>query len=76
MPKICELSLLKRVEIQVLHKQGISQVKISKIVKCSRRAVQFTLKRLEETKAYANRPKTGRKRITTDREDRKLGLQS
>lgn len=32
----------------------------------------MTIKRFEETNSHSNRKRTGRKRITTNREDRKL----
>uniref|UniRef100_A0A2A4K090 Transposase Tc1-like domain-containing protein n=1 Tax=Heliothis virescens TaxID=7102 RepID=A0A2A4K090_HELVI len=72
MPKRNELSLEKRVQIQLLHEQGKSQVDISKTVKCSRRSVQYAIQRFSATGSHQNRPRTGRKRITTDRQDRQL----
>lgn len=76
MPKKNELTLEQRVQIQVLHEQGKSQVQISKTVKCSRRAVQLAIERFVATGSHLSRPKSGRKRITTDREDRKLVRES
>lgn len=76
MPKKPELSLEKRVEIQLLHEQGKSQVEISRTVKCSRRAVQLAIERFAATGTHGDRPRTGRKRITSDREDRKLVRES
>lgn len=76
MPKISEISLENRVKIQVLHEQGKSQKEIAKIVKCSRCAVQSALKRFAETGTHANKPKSGRKRVTTSRLDRKLVRES
>lgn len=76
MPKTSELSLENRVKIQLLHEQGKSQVEISRTVKCSRRAVQLTLERFAATGTHSDRPRTGRKRVTTDREDRKLVRES
>lgn len=72
MPKRNELSLDQRVQIQLLHEQGKSQVEISKTVKCSRRSVQYAIERFAATGSHRNRHRTGRKRITTDREDRRL----
>ncbi|KAL1506201.1 hypothetical protein ABEB36_005603 [Hypothenemus hampei] len=72
MPKVADLSLEKRVRIQILHEFRKSQVYISKFVKCSRCAVQTALKRFRETGSQISRPKTGRNRITTARQDRIL----
>lgn len=76
MPKKNELSLEQRVQIQLLHEQGKSQVEISKTVKCSRQSVQYAIERFAATGSHSNRHRTGRKRITTDREDRKLMRES
>lgn len=72
MPKKRELTLQQRLKIQLLKEEGKSQVQISKIVKCSRRVVQYTLQRIKNTGSHDNRQRTGWKRITTKREDRKL----
>lgn len=45
---------------------------MSRKIKCSRCAVQTSLKRYMETRSYQNRPKTGRNRNTTPRQDRLL----
>lgn len=76
MPKKNELSSEQRVQIQLLHEQGKSQVEISKTVKCSRRSVQYAIERFSATGSHSNRHRTGRKRITTDREDRNLVRES
>jgi transposase len=52
--------------------KGWSQVKIAKNLKCSRCCVQYTLKRFVETGATNIVKKTGRNRITTERDDRKI----
>lgn len=72
MPKKRELCLETRIKIQSLHEQGKSQVEISRLVKVSRCAVQSTIKRFAETGSHMNKKKTGRNRVTTDREVRKL----
>lgn len=72
MPKNSEISLENRVKIQILHEQGKSQKEIAKLVKCSRCAVQSAIKRFAQTGTHANKQRTGRKRVTTKREDRKL----
>ena len=45
---------------------------ISRQMKCGRCAVQSTNRRFDETGSYKNEPKSGRKRLTTIREDRVL----
>lgn len=72
MPKTRELSEGKRAQIIVLHSVGLSQVQIAKKIKCSRCAVQTTIKRYNDTKQFKSRSGRGRKRKTTAREDRYL----
>lgn len=72
MPKKSELSDVQRIKIQLLHEQKKSQVEIANIVKCSRCAVQSAIKRFADTGSHTNKPRTGRKRVTTERQDRKL----
>lgn len=70
MPRRPQISEALRGQIILLHRQGLSQVKIAKTIKCSRCAVQNTVKRFEQTGSYRNLPKSGRKRVTTLRDDR------
>ncbi|KRT84049.1 hypothetical protein AMK59_2318 [Oryctes borbonicus] len=70
MPKKPKLSKALRDQIILLHKQRLSQVKIAKTIKCSRCAVQNTISRYRRTRKYHNLPKSGRKLVTTVREDR------
>lgn len=72
MPKKREICLENRVKIQILYEQGKSQNEIAKLVKCSRCAVQSAIKRFSQTGSHDNKPRTGRKRATSKREDRKL----
>lgn len=72
MPKTRELTLTQRIRIQFLHEEGKSQREIAKIVKCSRGAVEHTLKRFSGTGSHENRPKSGRKMVSSLREDRNL----
>lgn len=76
MPKTKEVSVEDRVKIQLLHEQGKSQVEIANFVKCSRCAVQSAIRRFAETGSYTNRPKTGRKRFTSGRQDNYLIFKS
>lgn len=70
MPKRPQIPEALRGQIILLHQEGLPQVKISKKIKCSRRAVQTTIKRYQETGSYRNLPKSGRKPKTSAREDR------
>ena len=72
MSKRKELSVEQRAEIIALHNQSLSQVKVAKKMKCSRCAVQLTLKRFRDTKQLKKKQRIGRKRATTQREDRLL----
>lgn len=76
MPKRSEISLENRIKIKLLHENGKSQKEIAKLVECSRCAVQSAIKRFAQTGSHSNKPRTGRKRITTKREDRKLVRES
>lgn len=71
-PKKPELTLTQRAQIIDLNRQGKSQIKIAQIIKCSRCAVQTTIKRFAETNTLESRPRRGSKRKTTPRLDRKL----
>nr|CAH7716000.1 unnamed protein product [Callosobruchus chinensis] len=72
-----EISLENRVKIQLFHEQGRrSQKVIAKLLKCSRCAVQSAIKRFVQTGTHANKPRSGRKRVTTKREDRNLMRES
>ena len=55
-----------------MHERGKSQVEMSKLVKCSQCAVQYAIKRFTETQSHVNKTRTGRKLVTTKRQDRKL----
>ncbi|CAK9799193.1 Transposable element Tc1 transposase [Anthophora plagiata] len=70
-----ELTVAER-SIMLLHSQDLSQKKkkkkIAEKMKHSRHAIKITLKRYQETGSYENRPKSGRKRTTTGRQDRYL----
>lgn len=59
------------IKILVLHSEGLSQVKIAKIMKCSCCAVQTIIKRQNKTQ-FKTRCGRGRKRKTSAREDRLL----
>lgn len=72
MPKRRNLSDEERSRILFLHEQGKSQVEIAKTLKCSRCAVQSAIKRFKDTGSHVDKKRTGRKRLTSKREDRNL----
>lgn len=72
MPKTRELTEIERQKIVLLKSQGRNISDIARQVRCSRSTVRLTINRYEETKTFKNRPKSGRKKITTAREDRLL----
>lgn len=72
MPKIRELTEVERGQIVLLRSQSKTLAAIARIMKCSRCAVRTTLKRYEGSGTLTNRPKSGRKRLTTAREDRHI----
>jgi transposase len=76
MGKGCELSEGIRGQIVLLHSQGESERNIAKTIKCSRGAVQLTLKRHKTTGCFKSKRRTGRKKKTTAREDRILSRMS
>lgn len=72
MPKTRELTEAERGQIVILRSQGMSISAIARTIKCVRSTVRATIQRHQETGSYANRPKSGRKPITTQRQDRIL----
>lgn len=75
-PKRHELSEAERAQIVLLASQGMSQQKISKTLKHSRAAVQYALRLYRETGEYISKPRPGRKRKSSAREDRILARES
>lgn len=67
-----QLSPMRRSRIQFLCEQGLSQSEIARQLKTSRSAVQYNLKKFQETFSYVDRPKSGRKKVTDERQDRQL----
>lgn len=72
MPKTCELDLDKRLKIQLLFEGGKNKTQIAKIVKCPHSTVRYTINRYKKTESHENLKRSGRKRITSAREDRQL----
>ncbi|MDF4311521.1 helix-turn-helix domain-containing protein, partial [Vibrio parahaemolyticus] len=64
-----QLSKEKRIEIQVLKKEGYSTRQIAQKVKVSQSGVAKALKRYEETGSHEDRFRSGRSRVTSKAED-------
>ncbi|GJQ87911.1 hypothetical protein Trydic_g1176 [Trypoxylus dichotomus] len=73
MHKRNEISLEKRVRIQLLRERAIAQVEISK---CLPLSVQYAMDRLVITGLYVNMPRNGRKRVTAEDDGRKIMRES
>jgi len=61
-----------RVKVIILKEEGYSVEAIAKRVKCSHSAVSKTVKRHKETGSVDDRPRSGRPRLSTLRDDREL----
>lgn len=62
----------KRIKIQFFHEHGWKPEKIAKELKISRTAVRYNVEKFKKTQKYEDRPRSGRKKLTTNREDRIL----
>ena len=65
-------SEIKRAQIVALSGEGYSPVEITRMMPCSRKGVQITIKRYKKTKSLKNRKGQGSKKSTTAREGRSL----
>jgi transposase len=63
---------VQRENIISLSAEGLSQAKIAKRVKCSRKGVQYTIKRYNDTGSLENKPLPGPKMKTSPRGDRRI----
>ncbi|MDF4304952.1 helix-turn-helix domain-containing protein, partial [Vibrio parahaemolyticus] len=71
-----QLSKEKRIEIQVLKKEGYSTRQIAQKVKVSQSGVAKALKRYEETGSHEDRFCSGRSRVTSKAEDKFIRVTS
>lgn len=67
-----ELSAFNRARIIALYQEGFSRHQISDHLNIVRSTVSRTIQRYEETDGVASRPRSGRRRVTSEREDRYL----
>ena len=66
------MSRAKLVVIVDLYQDEISQSRIARLVRYGQSTVSDTLRRFEKTGSYADRPRSGRLRISTPRDDQYL----
>lgn len=76
MAKTKQISLEKRAQIEILRKEGFSERKIAEKVGVSNKGVHYALHRQQETGSNVDRPRSGRKKVTTDAEDKHLRITS
>ena len=72
MPPKNRFQRLKGHKLFALSGEGYSQVEIARKMECSRKGVQTMIKGYKEAKSFKNRKGQGRKKSTTNREDRSL----
>ncbi|XP_066248157.1 uncharacterized protein [Euwallacea similis] len=72
MPKTRDLSSENPSKLIFLYEQGHNQVEIAKLIKCSRCAVQNTIHRFKLISTNENLRRSGRKRLTSSKENRLL----
>ena len=70
--KMPQLSDQQRQNVLVLYDSGFSNRKVADIVGCSEGTIRKTLKRLKESGCVSDKPKSGRPRKTSERQDRLL----
>lgn len=66
------LSPNRRMAMKILAEAGVPQRQTARQLKISSCSVQYTLERLQKTVSLRNRKRAGRKKKTTEREDRLL----
>jgi len=72
MAKTKQLSESARIEIIRLHSVGLTQREIAKQVGCGNGTVSYTLSRYNEHKTVKDLQRSGRKKISTERDQRSL----
>lgn len=72
MPKCRELSKEERLKIHFLYEEGKNKSEIARIMKSPHSTVRYTLNRYNITKSHENMNRSGRKTVTSAREDRQL----
>ena len=72
MTKKSEVSITDRIVAATLHKEGMSLKQIAERISRSVSTVSDVIRRFKATEQFENRPRSGRPKISTAREDRKL----
>ena len=72
MAKTKQLSETTRLEIIRLHSTGLTQRQIAQLVGCGNGTVSYTLSRYNEHKTVKDLQRSGRKKISTERDHRSL----
>ena len=72
MTKKSEVSITDRIVAATLHKEGMSLKQIAEHISRSVSTVSDVIRRFKATEQFENRPRSGRPKISTAREDRKL----
>ena len=70
------LSIIQRDRIIQFKNSGLSNRKIAKKINCDEKSVRNTLKRYKMYETLLDMPKSGRPRVTTERDDRSIKLES
>lgn len=76
MPKTKELSIEMRATIIAFHKTGKSNRQISRELKISKTAVDYNVKKFASSQSVENKTRSGRPKVTTSSEDRKIVITS
>lgn len=74
MGRVANLSVEKRAQIVALWNAGFSKREIGRRLTCSAYAVRQAIRRHQETGSNQDRPRSGRPRVSTARDDAYLAL--
>lgn len=71
-----QISCEKRAQVIILHKQGYSNRQIATIVQISEKGVRTAIKRFSTTGVNTDRQRSGRPKVTSEREDKFIAITS
>ncbi|XP_077989913.1 uncharacterized protein LOC144444373 [Glandiceps talaboti] len=72
MPRGNELSDFQKGQIITLHEDGYSNREVARILDISERSIRYNLEKFQTSGTMVNKPRSGRPRVTTEKEDRLL----
>ena len=72
MGKKASLSEIKRSQIVILHKEGLSERTISSGMECSKSAVHNAIVKCKNFGLYRDKKRSGRPRVTSPRDDHQI----